>query len=384
MASVLFVDDEQPILDAIRRSMRSNPDGWEIRRANSVDEALAELERAPADVVVTDITMPRRDGFALLDAITSSESLKQIPVIVLTGLPEANLKRRALDCGAFDLLNKPVNRDDLVVRIRSVLRAKENERALRLLNQTLEMQVAERTRDLEASRTDVLFCMAMAGECRDDATGKHLLRVAQYSRCLANQLAFQRSLVELVFRTSPLHDIGKLGIPDEVLRKPGPLSNAERVNMQRHCEIGYRILTVPQSLVTQFSSEPADEQRPVNPLLQTAADIALYHHERWDGSGYPFGLSSRRIPELARIVAIADAYDALTTERSYKPAATHDQALHIISSDSGKHFDPEMVAALRLCETQFDSIRTTWKPDAFGANGYAILNADHHPVLCTP
>jgi putative two-component system response regulator len=355
---LLFVDDEPRVLDSIRRSLRGVDETWTILFAGSVDEALSSLEAKPIDVIVTDITMPYRDGFDLLKAITGSPRFSQIPVLVLTGLADENLKRRALDAGAFDLIGKPVQRDDLIARLRSVLRNKDYQDSLAHLNATLEKQVADRTRDLDASRTDILVCLAMAGECRDSDTGRHLIRVAQYARLLAETMGLARSAIETIFKASPLHDIGKLGVPDGILLKPGPLDAHERALMQRHCEIGCRILTTPANVAAHFDNSA--EGRPVNPLLQAAAEIALYHHERWDGTGYPRALKGEAIPLAARIVAVADVYDALTTERPYKAAMAHARAVDLQLKNLGSHFDPQVITMFERRSAEFDEIRSAW------------------------
>ncbi len=353
---LLFVDDEPRILDAIRRSLRGAGSEWSLSFANSVEEALRLLRSEEIDVVITDITMPGRDGFDLLREVLTCPHLSRIPVLVLTGLADDGLKRRALDAGAFDLIGKPIQREDLIARVRSVLRTKDYEHSLSRLNATLERQVNERTRDVEASRTDLLVCLAMAGECRDSDTGRHLARVASYTRLLAQKAGLPAADVETLFKASPLHDIGKLGVPDSILLKPGPLTPEERSAMQRHCEIGYRILTPPTECVAMFSGDQLGERRP-NPLLHAAAEIALCHHERWDAKGYPRALRGDQIPLSARLVAVADVYDALTTRRPYKEPIAHAAAIELLYQEDGKHFDPAAIAVLRSVSDEFDQVR---------------------------
>lgn len=360
MQRILFVDDEQRILDGIRRALRDMADRWECQWATSVKHALEVLDACEIDLVVTDISMPEQSGFALLEEIAGSSTRRRTAVLVLTGRADADLKRRALDLGAIDLISKPVQTEDLVARIRSALRIVERERQLEVLNATLESQVQARTRDLESSRTDILICLAMAGECRDEDTGHHLIRVAHYSRCLAEKMCLAKSEVEMIHKASPLHDIGKIGVADSILRKPGPLDDEERRAMQAHCWIGHRILSVPPPMVSAFLMAPPNECRCINPLLAAAAEIALNHHERWDGLGYPRQLAGESIPLPARIVAIADAYDALTTERSYKRPFSHDETISRLVSDSSKHFDPNVARALQSCESAFWHIHRRW------------------------
>ena len=352
---LLFVDDEPRVLAGIRRSLHGVEAGWMLGFVNSVDEAINYLDCHAVDVTVTDITMPVRDGFDLLQTITHSPRLSHIPVIVLTGLADTDMKRRALDSGAFDLVAKPIRPEDLIARLRSVLRTKDYQDSLAELNQTLERKVAERTQELEASRTDILICLAMAGECRDTETGHHLIRVARYSRRLAEGVGLPASDIDTIFKASPLHDIGKLGVPDHILLKPGALDSTERALMQTHCKMGHRILSTPAAIAAIFDSTLHCSAS--NPLLNAAAEIALHHHERWDGSGYPNGIAGPGIPMAARIVAVADVYDALTSHRPYKSAMTHAAAIELQRGEAGRHFDPKIIRVLESISRNFDEIR---------------------------
>jgi putative two-component system response regulator len=358
---ILFVDDERRVLDSIRRVLGTAEPTWSLRFAESVSEAKRVLNAEPVDVVVTDLTMPCETGFDLLRFIRRSPNLSRIPVIVLTGLGDADLKRRALDGGAIDLLNKPISHDDLIARLRSVLQLKRYEDELSHLNATLESKVAERTRELETSRTDILLCLAMAGECRDRETGRHLIRVARFTRLLAEAIGLPAEETLALFRASPLHDIGKLGIPDAILLKPGLLTAQERIVMQTHCEIGHRILTAPAAIAAAFDEhtpaglEAAADRAP-NPLLALAAEIALSHHERWDGMGYPRKLRGEEIPLSARIVSVADVYDALTTQRSYKPARSAEDARRVIQGAAGTFLDPALVEKFTSIRREFEKV----------------------------
>jgi putative two-component system response regulator len=361
---LLFVDDEARVLDSIRRSLHGADQSWRLTFSGSVDEALELLSQQMVDVIVTDVTMPVRDGFDLMKAVAGTSELKHIPIVVLTGLADDSLKRRALDAGAFDMIAKPVRREDLIARLRSVLRTREYQDSLANLNATLERQVAERTSELEASRTEILVCLAMAGECRDTDTGRHLLRVAQYARLLAQALGMASAEVDTVFKGSPLHDIGKLGVPDRILLKPGPLDASERAVMQRHCELGYQILTTPTAITAFFDNGYAAPSS--NPLLRAAAEIALTHHERWDGSGYPRALAGTSIPLAGRIVAVADVYDALTTRRPYKEPIAHADAVKLMNDNAAKHFDPALIAAFGHVAREFKDSQSIWRDSSKG------------------
>ena len=373
---ILFVDDEPAALNALRRMLHDHRREWDMRFVRSVDEALAELRQDTFDAVVADIRMPGRDGFDLLTAIQSDAELQQIPVIMVSGLDERTLKRSALEMGAADLLSKPVQREELLARIRSALRLKRYHDEIRTQNAALERIVAERTRALEHSRLDLIWTLASAAEQRDGITGSHVLRVAAYSRALAQTMALDDGFVEMLTLASPLHDVGKIGIPDRVLKKPGPLTERERALMRRHCAIGARILSAgaaPSALERVWlKGASAAAQRPEaaapNALLQLAASIALTHHERWDGSGYPHGRRGDEIPLESRIVSVADVYDALRSERSYKPAYSEARSLEMIRDQCGQAFDPRVCAAL---DRSLEALRTIADEFADGAGEFA-------------
>jgi putative two-component system response regulator len=355
MPLILFVDDEKCVHDAIARSLRRSANEWELRFALSVDEALAICRERKVDAVITDVTMPVRDGFELIAELQGDPALCGIPVVVLTGLADEQLRRRAIELGAVDLLGKPVVREDLVARVHSVLRLKSYQDQLQHLNAGLDRLVQERTAQLNRSRTDILLCLAMAGECRDVDTGNHLARVARYTGLLARELDLGEAVSTDLQLASPLHDIGKLGVPDAVLLKRGPLTPSERMLMESHCVIGHRILTAPSTVPHRL--DEGDDAPHTNPLLLTAADIALAHHERWDGGGYPRGLAREEIPLSARVVAVADVYDALTSVRPYKNAYSHEQAVAMIRRVDERQFDPTTVAAFMAIEGELNRIR---------------------------
>lgn len=361
---VLFVDDEPNFLAGLRRMLRGQRDQWELFFAGGADEALELVKREKIDTIVSDVNMPRKTGFDLLAALKENEDTRDIPVIILTGNAENDLKRRGLDMGADDLLNKPVNMEDLTARVRSALRIKEYEDRLREQNAILEQKVRERTAALEHSRQDIIWRLAKAGEFRDQDTGDHVLRVAACSRALAEAMNLDFQFCCALFITSPLHDIGKIGVPDGILFKPGKLTADERQFMQRHCEIGAAILLeVPQEgkadNVGEAFSNGTDSSNlhGGDELRLLAAEIALSHHERWDGQGYPRGLSGNAIPLSGQIVAIADVYDALRSVRAYKPAFTMGQTLETMRAARGTHFAPDVFEAFELVIENFETIR---------------------------
>jgi len=359
---LLFVDDESDFLDAIRRMLYRQRQGWEIIFATSVDEALEEASRIAFDVIVSDVKMPGKDGFELLRSLHESDETKRVPVIMLTGAGDGQHKRHALELGATDLLNKPVKKEDLIARIRSVLRLKSYQDELRTYNDMLERKVAERTSALELSHRDIVWRLAKAGEYRDEMTGNHIARVGCYSRVLSEGMGMPRGFIETIFLTSPLHDIGKIGIPDEILLKPAKLTREERKTMEQHCAIGADILLQEPKgmrpfLAWQGHESDLTEVGADNTVLKMAASIAMTHHERWDGVGYPRGLSGNDIPLESRIVALSDVYDALCCARPYKPAYPEDKVLAIITEEAGGHFDPQVFACFENVIEDFRHIR---------------------------
>ena len=356
---ILFIDDEPAVLDAFRRMLKYGDSEWATSFALSVDEALKIISELECDVIVSDITMPGKSGLDLLRILRESEKTRNIPVVIVTGNADRTLKRQALDLGAADLLNKPVDFDDLVARIRSAIRLKSYQDEIRTHNQLLEQRVRERTIELELSRRDIIGRLAKAGEYRDEATGNHVARVGWYCRAIAGALGLCPSTVDLVFLASPLHDIGKIGIPDAILLKPDRLSPEERKVMEQHCAIGTGILSECPKVLEVYGHNVAQPMSEVslkyeNPLLQMASSIALGHHEKWDGEGYPNRVRGDKIPLEARIAAVADVFDALGTKRPYKPAYAEEKARAIMRKESGKHFDPDVYAAF---EKASDEIR---------------------------
>jgi putative two-component system response regulator len=357
---VLFVDDEQRVLDGLRRILRGQRDHWEMSFADGVDAALETLGQAPHDAIVSDINMPGKNGFDLLKAVRADEQLSDIPVVILTGNGEHQLKRRALDCGAADLLSKPIDRDDLVARLRSVLRLKAYTDQIKGYSATLEDRVRERTAELELARAELVWRLGKAGEFRDSDTGNHVVRVGYYAQCLAQELGLEDRLVREIFLAAPLHDVGKIGIPDAILLKPAKLTAEEFEIMKTHATIGGQILRAQSSASehTRLLGTLSDCAVPAgNPFARVGAEIAEGHHERWDGAGYPHGLTGAEIPIAARITSVADVYDALCSVRPYKPAMPEEQVMQIMRSGSGAQFDPEVFAAFEATLADFKEIR---------------------------
>jgi len=365
---ILLVDDADFVLESLCRMLRSERHVWDLTSARSAKNAWDHLLEQDFDAVVSDVNMPGTSGLELLQRIRQTKRTKDIPVVMLTGMSDRGLRRQALDLGATDLLNKPVEPEDLLARLRSVLQLKASQDQLKAYNELLERRVEERTEELSRSRLEIIWRLGKAAEQRDEETGNHVIRVGCTSRVVAEVLGMDRPFVETIFLAAPLHDIGKIGIPDEILRKRGPLTPAEQAVMKRHCLIGASILGDDCMARIAFlewrgTGSHAEVESVHNPFLQMAASIALTHHEKWDGSGYPQGLAGTQIPLESRIVAICDVFDAMTSERPYKRPYPEHETLHIIRDAVGSHFDPHVHAAFLSGLPQIRSIRKRFADD---------------------
>ncbi len=357
--SILFVDDEASLLEGLARSLRHKRHEWELALAPSVDMAWMILNAADCDAIISDVNMPGTDGFEFLAQVRDNEKTADIPFVILTGSDDRKIKRAALDAGATDLLIKPFDPEELVARINNMLRIKEYQDQIKSQNAQLEQRVKERTSELERSRIELIWRLGKAGEHRDSDTGNHVMRVGYYAVELAGALGLADSLKERIFLTSPLHDLGKIGIPDSILLKPAKLTPEEWVVMRTHTTIGAEILRgnaeFPQlrglsEVDTLGSKAPFAESL----LAVTGARIARSHHERWDGKGYPDGLAGEDIPIEARIASLADVYDALSSKRPYKKAFTEEEVMSIMRDGSGTQFDPEVYSVF---EKSIDAMR---------------------------
>lgn len=355
---IIFVDDEQRVLDALRRSLCPQTAEWDLRFFSDSSEAWQHAQHERVDVLVTDLAMPGLSGFDLISKLLNNPNTNDVGTIVLTGHGEPETKRQALRIGATDLLNKPVILEDMLVRVRNVLRLKQSTDALKSQNAALDRRVNERTRQLQRSRLEIIWRLGRAAEFRDSDTGLHVARVARFSQLIAEVMGLSATFVKTLYLAAPLHDVGKIGIPDAILLKPGRLTPDERRVMEEHCRIGAHILG------DAMQETPWDRihtsERGVNDsdqVLEVALEIAMSHHEHWDGNGYPCGLVGDAIPLSGRIVAIADVYDALTTERVYKAAFTSDVAFQMIADAAGRQFDPRVFAAFVKAHPDMEASR---------------------------
>jgi putative two-component system response regulator len=351
LKNLLFVDDELKVLDGLRRMLRTRRDEWECHFAASVGEAMAVVETVSLDAVVSDVNMPGENGLDLLRRVRNGEETRFLPVLMLTGNGDVNTKREALELGATDFLNKPFDFVELTARLQNAIAIKSFQDEIRTQNALLEKRVADRTVELEKSRRDIILRLAKAADTRDADTGNHIVRVGIVAHFLAVKLGFDAAFLRNILVTAPLHDVGKIGVTDNILRKAGPLSTTERRTMQDHCRIGADILT--EDLGPVFKHFEGAESANENVLLQMAARIALRHHERWDGTGYPDGIAGEDIPVEARIVSVADVYDALRSRRPYKSDLCAVDTRRIVLEGSGTQFDPQIVAAF---DEHFDAI----------------------------
>ncbi len=357
---MMFVDDEKFILEAMRRMLHCKEDEWDFVMMEDPQAALAEVRENPCDVLTTDVKMPGMNGLELLEQLREDEITKDLPVVIVTGLNDYNLKIRALSEGACDLLEKPVDRVQLVTRLENALRSKEHQDELKTLNETLIDEINEQSRELARTRLSMICRLSAAAEFRDEDTGKHVIRVARYAQIIAAALGMSREEQEMLLLAAPLHDIGKIGVPDKILRKRGVLTPGEWSVMQRHCEIGSLILSGQGSGLSpmlEWFNAVCPAPTATDPLSDMAASIALCHHEKWNGGGYPRGLSGEQIPLTARIVSVADAFDAMTSWRPYRDPCDVGTALDIIRTESGRQFDPKVVEAMEQAFPEIAAIK---------------------------
>ena len=340
-ATVLLVDDETSNLRLLQTFL--NADGYVTLTAMHGEQALALAAERQPDIILLDIMMHDMDGFEVARQLKAKPDTSNIPIIMITALDDRRSRLKALQMGAEEFLVKPVDRAELSIRVKNLLRLKEYADFLSNHNHQLEVQVAERCAELTESYRETIYTMSLAAEYKDEATGLHVTRISYYCRALAEYLKLDAEFVDCIFYASPMHDIGKIGIPDHVLLKPGQHTPEEWEIMKSHTELGAKILA-----------------RGNSPYLCMGAEIALNHHERWDGGGYPNGKRGEEIPLSARIMNIADQYDALRSKRPYKPALEHDSVMQIITQGDGRtlpsNFDPTVLSAFQACSENFREI----------------------------
>ncbi len=339
-STILLVDDVADNIDILNAILSPH---YRTRVALNGEKALRIAGSAnPPDLILLDIMMPGLSGYDVCQQLKANPDTRDIPVIFVTAMSEVEDEKRGLELGAVDYITKPVSPPIVLARVRTHL-------ALYDQNRELARQVRERTAELFNTRQQIIRRLGRAAEFRDNETGNHIIRMSHFCRLIGAAAGLGEKSVEILYNASPMHDVGKIGIPDHILLKQGKLDDEEWAIMRRHPEIGAEI-------IGQHSDE----------LLQTAWMIALCHHEKWDGSGYPSGLKGEQIPLMARIAALADVFDALTTVRPYKRAWSVEEAVSFIESQAGSHFDPALIEPFKRVLPDMLRIREEFS-DSLGA-----------------
>ncbi len=350
-ATILAVDDTNANLTLLANLLKEY--GHRVRLAPSGKLALNAVQTSPPDLILLDINMPEMDGYEVCERLKADERWRDIPVIFLSALSETMDKVKAFNLGGVDYINKPFQVEELTARVDTHLNLRRLQIELQKHNHHLEDLVKEKIAEISESQLSTIFALAKLAEARDDTTGQHIERTRTFCMVLARKMQsvpryasiINHVFVENIFHASPLHDIGKVGISDSVLLKPGKLDAAEFEKMKTHTLIGSNTLTM------------AKGKYPRNAFLNMGIEIARSHHEKWDGTGYPDGLTGENIPLSARVMAVADVYDALRSVRPYKPTMSHEKACEIIIQGSGSHFDPSVIEAFKALESEFAEIR---------------------------
>jgi putative two-component system response regulator len=360
--SILIVDDTPDMRAIVERMLKGQ---YRTRTAASGKQALELAHTDPPDLVLLDVMMPGMSGFEACRELKSRPETRDIPVIFLTALDDVKDEKAGFDAGAVDYITKPVSQPILLARVKNHLSLKAAADFLKDNNRYLLAEVARRTEQVQIIQDVTIMAMASLAETRDNATGNHIRRTQHYVRALAEKLQtlpryrseFDDETILSLFKSAPLHDIGKVGIPDSILLKPGKLTAEEFEIMKKHTVLGRDTILAAEKLIGAPSS-----------FLRHAREIAMSHQEKWDGSGYPERLKGDAIPMSARLMALADVYDALISKRVYKPAWRHDAAVKLIREGRGTHFDPDITDAFLQIQDQFRAIAVRYA----GPEGQAL------------
>ncbi len=354
---ILIIDDEVFYIDVLMELLNGD---YKTVVAKDGAQALRRAQAdPPPDLILLDILMPDMDGFEVCRRLKSNPATRDIPVIFLTVKSEVKDELKGFELGAEDYITKPMSPPIVKARVKNHLALSQARRQLSDHNHLLESRVRERTRELSRTKDVAIYCMASLAETRHAETGKHILRTQHYLQSLARQLQahprfssyLDDAAIEMLYKTSPLHDIGKVGVPDRILLKPDKLDPDEWEIMKRHAQIGHDALL------------RAERELGTTDFLQLAREIAVTHHERWDGNGYPNGLRGDEIPICGRLMALADVYDALINRRVYKGPIPHPEAMELIRRESGGQFDPDVVGAFLALESEFQRIAQEFSDD---------------------
>ena len=348
-SKILVVDDEERNLRLMEALL--TPLGYEVILTLNGKEALEKVKEIPPDLILLDVMMPKMNGFEVARRLKGDEVTTIIPIVMVTALEKVEDRIEALEAGADDFLSKPVDKTELKARVQSLLKVKAYNDHMRNYQNELETEVAKRTHQLRqaykkirSSSLETIYRLSKAAEYKDKYTGSHILRMSHYSAAVARKMGMKEVNVEGILYASPMHDVGKIGTPDHILLKPGKLNKDEWEIMKQHASNGGQILA---------GSDAG--------FIKLADIIALTHHEKWDGSGYPKGLKDSKIPLVGRIVAIADVFDALTSKRPYKEPFSLEKSYSIIKRKRENHFDPDVVDAFFAIEDEILSIREKYK-----------------------
>ncbi|MBL8490972.1 MAG: response regulator [Rhodocyclaceae bacterium] len=344
--NIVIIDDTQINL-TLMKGLVGKIDGCSSREFSDPVAALDWCRAAlDTDLVIVDYMMPGLDGIEFIRRLREGRLREELPVLMVTADHEREVRYKALDAGATDFLTKPVDRVEFTSRVRNMLAVRRSHLLLTERAETLAEEVRKATAEIVERERDTIVRLAKAAEFRDPETGAHILRMSHYSRLIAARLGYPEDWLDLLLQAAPMHDVGKLGTPDHILLKPGRLTPEEFEIMKQHTTIGWEILKDSAS-----------------PMLVLAAEIARSHHEKFDGSGYPLGLSGEAIPRSGRIVAVADVFDALTSERPYKKAWEFDRALEFIQQGRGSHFDPACIDAFLAELSSVQDIRRQFQDE---------------------
>lgn len=348
-AKIMIVDDEPLNIMTFRQHLKE--EGYQnfVTTERSSDALILVRDEQP-DVLLLDIQMPGINGLDIMRVLGLDPVLQHIPVLILTAETDPRIRKKALELGASDFLTKPIDPNELLPRVRNAIILKKHYDMVANEAARLEQQVERRTRQLDATRQQLILSLAQAAEHRDNDTGNHVIRVGRYTAIIASAMGYPDSKLSMLEQAAQLHDVGKIGIPDSILFKPGKLDRDQYELMKRHCALGKQIIEPISEKdweVLKTHTRKGESLLHVrsSPLLMLAARIAQTHHEKWDGSGYPLGLAGEDIPLEGRIVAVADVFDALSSARPYKPPFSREQCFEIIRKGRGKHFDPRVVDA---------------------------------------
>jgi putative two-component system response regulator len=348
---ILIVDDQPQNIELLEAYLA--PQGYEIVKAANGEEALEKLSGNQIDLILLDVMMPGINGFEVTRRVRQDATHRLLPIILVTALRETEDRIKGIEAGCDDFISKPIDKTELLARIRSLLKVKAYNDLLSNYREELESEVTKRTEELKhalekikSASLDTIYRLSIASEYKDMDTGEHIKRVSRYSAAIARRMGLDEKTIETILYAAPMHDLGKIGIPDHILLKPAMLDPAEWEIMKTHTVIGAKILN------------GSDAE-----YIKMGEIIARSHHEKWDGSGYPDGLKGKKIPISGRITAIADVFDALTSKRPYKEPFSVEDSLVIIRAGRGNHFDPDVVDAFFAIQDEILAIKKEYDND---------------------